>query len=177
MPRSIIYKLTAIVLVALIQFSFVPATNQLKDKVYAVFIMNFARNIEWPKEKTTGDFIIGVVNYPAVASQLKHVALQSKNVHNQPITIKEFSSVSETTFCHILFIPESEDAALPSILNKLQSTPTLFITEKEGLAKKGSGINFLLVDGKLKFELNNGSLEKRGLKPSEDLQRFGILVQ
>jgi hypothetical protein len=177
MSRTNIFKLTVIVLVALMQVSFVSATNQLKDKVYAVFIMNFARNIEWPKEKTTGDFVIGVVNYPAVASQLKNVALQSKNVRNQPIIIKEFSSASDAGFCHILFIPESEAASFPSVLSKLQNAPTLIITEKEGLAKKGSGINFLMVDGKLKFELNNNSIEKRGLKPSEDLQRFGILVQ
>lgn len=177
MSRSTIYKLTIIILVALMQVSFVSAMNQLKDKVYAVFIMNFARNIEWPKEKTTGDFVIGVVNYPAVASQLKNVALQSKNVRNQPITIKEFSSASEAAFCHILFIPEAETASFPSALNKIQNAPTLIITEKEGLARKGSGINFLMVDGKLKFELNSNSLEKRGLKPSEDLQRFGILVQ
>jgi hypothetical protein len=172
-----IYKLTIILLAASTQISFVSATNQLKDKVYAVFIMNFARNIEWPKEKSTGDFVIGVVNYPAVASQLKNVALQSKNVRNQPITIKEFNSASEAGFCHILFIPESESTSFPAVLSKFQNAPTLFITEKEGLAKKGSGINFLMVDGKLKFELNNNSLEKRGLKPSEDLQRFGILVQ
>src|SRR5688572_4699433 len=107
---SIQYQLTILVVLALMHLSGTPIeTTQIKDKVYAVFIMNFARNIEWPKEKKSGNFIIGVVNYPPVATQLKSVATQLKNIHNHPITVKEFSSASDAEFCHIVFIPESDD--------------------------------------------------------------------
>jgi hypothetical protein len=165
------------VLATLTQLSFSPVVaTQVRDKVYAAFILNFARNIEWPKEKKSGDFIIGVVNSASVAAELKNETTHLKNLHNQPIAVKEFSSASEADFCHILFIPDSDDVSLTALLNKLSDTPTLIVTAKEGLAKKGSGINFLMVEGKLKFELNSSSFEKRRLKPSEDLQRFSILI-
>ncbi len=178
MARSITYKLIILVVVALTQISFAPvAATQVRDKVYAAFILNFARNIEWPKEKKSGDFIIGIVNNSSVASELKNETRQLKNLHNQPITIREFTAASQVDFCHILFIPNPDETSLTALLNRQPDTPTLFVTARDGFAKKGSGINFLMVDGKLKFELNSSTFEKRKLKPSEDLQRFSILIR
>ena len=172
------YRLTILMLIVGIQFSFTAASAQNKDKVYAALVMNFARNVEWPRDKTTGDFVIGVVNHPTLASQLKSVAAQLKNIHDQPIVIKEFASTSVATTCHILFISAAETrSSFSNLLTKLGNTPTLLITEKEGLAEKGSCINFLVIDEKLKFEFNMSSMEKRGLKPSADLVRFGIPVR
>jgi len=160
------------------QISLTPALAQGKDKVYAAFVMNFARNVEWPEEKKDGDFIIGIIHYPSLADQLRTVvAAQLKTVHNQRIIIKELSSTSEIDFCHILFIGESETESFTKLIDGLRNKPILLVTEREGLAKKGSCINFLLVDGKLKFEVNNNSFEKHRLKSSDDLRRFGILVQ
>lgn len=172
------YRLTILMLIAGIQFSFTTAFAQSKDKVYAALLMNFARNVEWPREKTAGDFIIGVVSHPSLASSLKSVAAQLKNIHDQPIVIKEFASASDAATCHILFISEGETrSSFSSLLTKLGATPTLLITEREGLAEKGSCINFLVIDEKLKFEVNMSSMEKRHLKPSADLVRFGIVIR
>jgi hypothetical protein len=44
------------------------------------------------------------------------------------------------------------------------------------MAKEGSDINFILVDGKLKYEMNKSSLEKSGLKVMPDLVKLAILV-
>ena len=43
-------------------------------------------------------------------------------------------------------------------------TSTMIVTEKEGMAKKGSAINLITVDWKLRYELNEAELDKRNVK-------------
>jgi len=50
------------------------------------------------------------------------------------------------------------------------------ITEAPGLASKGSGINFVMKDGKMLFELNKGKIEKNGLKINSKLIALAVLV-
>ncbi|PTB90787.1 DUF4154 domain-containing protein, partial [Marivirga lumbricoides] len=73
----------------------------------------------------------------------------------------------------MLFVPREKSALLGAIVNKLGNKPTLLITEGQGLAQKGSMINFKDVNGKLKFEVNTTNLERTGLRVSKELLRFG----
>jgi hypothetical protein len=50
------------------------------------------------------------------------------------------------------------------------------VTEQDGLALKGSHINFVLKDGKLAFELNQNALTKNKLKAANELTRLAILL-
>jgi hypothetical protein len=152
------------------------AVGQGVDKVYSVFILNFARTIQWPVEKTTGDFVIGVLNSSKVADELRTVAA-SKNIGTQKIIVKEYVDGAQVEACHILFLPSLKANLFPAILSKLSGTPTLIITDTEGLATKGGGINFRTIDNKMKFELNSDAIEKRGLRIPSSLKTLGIPVQ
>jgi hypothetical protein len=146
------------------------------DKVYSVFILNFARTVQWPAEKGTGDFIIGVLNSPKVAEELRTVAA-TKSVGTQKIKVKEYTNADQVEACHILLLPSLKASVFASLIGKLINAPTLIITDTEGLATKGGGINFLSVDNKMKFELNSEAIEKRGLKVPSSLKSLGIPVQ
>jgi hypothetical protein len=52
----------------------------------------------------------------------------------------------------------------------------LIITEKSGLAQKGSSINFIMQDNKWKFELNEAATQSAGLKVSRELSKLAINV-
>jgi hypothetical protein len=150
--------------------------QQPKDKVYAVFILNFARLIEWPPKETSGDFTIGVLDDSPLAFELKSVA-KVKTVGKHRIKVEEYNAPSQIGSCNILFIPESKSAQVPKIIGRFPYNSMLIITEKEGLGKAGSNINFLIIDGKVRFELNERAIKGRGLKASAELQSVGILVE
>ncbi len=150
--------------------------QQPKDKVYAVFLLNFARFIEWPKDASTDEFVIGVLDDPPLASELKNVA-KLRTIGNQKIRVKEYQAISQVDFCHILFVPEHESAQVPTIIGMFPYSAMLVVTEKEGLAKAGSNINFLVMNGKIKFELNLRAMRGRGLKVSAELQAFSVPIE
>jgi len=60
--------------------------------------------------------------------------------------------------------------------NMVKGKGTLVITDKNGLGAKGSGINFKMIDNKLKFELNQKALEASNLKVSGSLSSMAILI-
>ena len=70
----------------------------------------------------------------------------------------------------------SESWKIDQIISQTNSKPVLIVTDKPGLAKKGAAINFVELDGKIKFELNQQNAESRGLKVAGALTSLAIVV-
>jgi hypothetical protein len=167
--RRLVVALTLVTLA----FTGALAVSEVSEKVISVFIYNFAINGQWPDSES--EFTIGVLEQPALARELSAVSAE-KTVGSQKIKVVQFSNSSKVQNCNILFIPAAKSNSLSDISGKLSGSPTLIVTEKHGLAKSGSGINFVIVDGKLRFEVNNSAIEKRGIKLSNKIKSLGIAV-
>mgnify|MGYP003520566319 FL=1 len=76
----------------------------------------------------------------------------------------------------MLFVPVEKSDQIVDVVNKVNTQSILIVTEEKGLAAKGSDINFIVKDGKLAFELNQASVNKQGLKVSNELTRLAILI-
>lgn len=152
------------------------ANAQSQEKIYSVMMMNFAKGIHWPSTASKGNFVIGVLEYPPLASELSDLSGNLK-IGNRKVEVREFGSPETIGECHIIFIPAYKAKRLPDVLARINNAATLIVTNKMDYAKKGAGINFTLVDGKLKFEINSKSIEQRGMKVSSDLKGLGILVE
>lgn len=144
-------------------------------KLQSVFIYNFTKYIDWPAAYKTGPFIIGVIGESPIIIELSSMA-STKTAGSQKIVIKKFNTVSEITKSHIIFIPQGKSSQLSSVLTQTKSHSTLIITEQEGLAQKGSCINFIIKDNKQKFELNKSNVINRGLQINSALERLAIVV-
>ena len=95
----------------------------------------------------------------------------------QSIVVKKFKDVSEIDKCHILFISYNKSSGLPEVLKKTESNPTLLIGERRNIMNEGAGIGFVLLDDKLKFELNLASATRNGLKVNSKLQEMAMTVK
>ena len=146
------------------------------EKLKTVFIYNFTKYIKWPEEFKNDQFEIGVVGDSKITDELEELA-KVKKVGKQSIRVKKISSINEGTNYHILIISEGASDQLDEIRKKLQNQPTLIIAEKEGLAKKGAGVNFLQENGRLLFEINSLNIESRSLKVSSQLLSLGKQVR
>jgi len=149
--------------------------NAQNEKFKALFMYNFTKYIEWPAGERQGDFVIGVLGNSPLIKELETIAGKQK-VGLQNIVVKTFSSVDEINSCHILYIPQGKSNQITLILSKLSGKSTLLITDKEGLALQGSGINFISDGDKLKYEVNRVNIEKKGLTVSNALLALGIVI-
>jgi hypothetical protein len=147
---------------------------QSQSKYQALFIYNFTRYIEWPSSGTQ-EFVIGVIGKSGIYNELLGVA-EGKRVGNKSIKVKKFNSADEIGTCNILFVSNEVSSSLATFATTVQSKNTLIITERPGLINKGAGINFVLDDGKQKFELSKSSINRAGLKVNAQLVEMALLA-
>ena len=150
--------------------------NSSNAKIKATFLYNFTKYIDWPDKYKEGNFIIGVLGTTPFYNDL-NTLLSTKTVGNQKFEIKSFSNVESISGnCHILFIPAENSSMLSEVLKKLKGKSTLIVTEKNGLARQGSAINFIIENNKQRFELNKNNIAKYNLKVSLTLESLAIKV-
>jgi hypothetical protein len=163
-------------LLTLVFFIVAPHVSHAQsEKFKALFMYNFTKYIEWPASVRQGDFIIAVFGNSPMTKELEFIAAKQK-VGAQNIIVKTFNSVNEIDFCHILFVPASKSSTLTQIVEKVAGKSILIITDKEGMANQGSGINYVKDGDRIKYELNKKSIEKRGLVVNSSLVTLGIPV-
>lgn len=145
-------------------------------KIKAVFLYNFTKYIEWPEASKNGEFTIGILGEnETLYAELEKMS-KVKKVANQTFSIKNYNSISELNVPHILYIPADSTEELNKAVEKLKGKSTLIVTEKPGLAKKGSTINFVIVGSRQKFELNKVNAKKHNLKVASTLEKLAVLV-
>ncbi|HEY0029339.1 MAG TPA: YfiR family protein [Bacteroidia bacterium] len=145
-------------------------------KAYSVYVYNFIKYIEWPENTKTGEFVIAVIGDSPVLAELKALAA-SKKANGQTIIIKQYATIAEVDKCQILYISSSKSSMLKGAIEKIKNMSALLIAEREGLAKKGAGINFVtLEDETLKFEVNKKVIEAHNLKIPKVLMSLGLIV-
>lgn len=137
----------------------------------SVFIYNFTRLIEWPADYKSGDFTIGVIGSGEVFNELKNYTT-SKMVGVQPIKVVRFNATAEISRCHILFVGYGKTKELAEMLSKLGGGSTLIVSENKAAIDKGSAINFVIIEDKLKFELKTSNASSVGLKIHSNLENM-----
>jgi len=166
----------AFIFILTISTAYTPPKVDTNAKIKAVFIYNFTKYIEWPSSYQSGEFTIGILgDNPTLFNELTKMS-KVKKVANQSFSIKSYNLVSEVDNPHILYIPNDKAAELSEAVKKLKGKSTLIVTEKPGLAKLGSAINFIIVGNRQKFELNKSTAEQHKLKVASTLENLAVMV-
>ncbi len=164
---------SALVILGLLALS---ATTRAQDEKFkALFMYNFTKYIEWPQNKQSGDFVIGVIGNPAIAGELNAIA-DRKSVGSQAIKVKEINSSDEMGKMHIVYVAEGKSDEAAAIAGKIKGKGVVLITDKPGFAQSTSGINYIKKDGKPNFEVSSKHLAEEGVKVSSQLMALGTAV-
>ena len=150
-----------------------PTEYQIK----AAFIYNFARFVEWPPEafsNKNSPMIIGVLGENVFGDSLEQ-SINGKVINGHPLQFEVFNSAAQVTNCQVLFISASEKSRLSKILAQLQDRSILTVGEKaDNFISDGGMIYLLIVEDKVRFEINNEAAKKSGLIISSKLLRLAV---
>jgi hypothetical protein len=150
-----------------------PDVASVNEK-YAALIAAMIRHIEWPSQQQEKDFVIAVVGNKEL-SKILSVACKDKWKNKKKIVVRYFDAVTHVSnTCPVVFLDASRADALSSLVQK--SNSTLIISNKPGLGKLGSCINFLEKENKIHFEINRASLSRARLRIAISLLDLGIVL-
>jgi hypothetical protein len=145
-------------------------------EIKATFVYHFTKYIRWPDIDSAETFDIGILGKSEITAPLEAIA-RKRSVYDKRIRILYFDSIRDVDSCHLLFIPSSEKENLQEILSAVENKNILTVGESEGFARAGVAINFVILEGKTKFELNSRVIDRAGLQVSSQLVKLAILIE
>jgi len=165
-------KLSALIIFIMMWMTSMPAAAQNPEsKIKTLFVYNFIRYTQWPDNN--GDVKIGILgNDKEIVSAFKDMAAK-KSSSTANITVEVFTDVSQSSNYQLVYLPENSSQYISSLSNLKK---TLVISEKPGMTRKGSDINFIKKDGKIRFELNKSSVDKSLFKVAGRIVSLAIVV-
>jgi hypothetical protein len=151
------------------------AQERPNHEIHAAMVFNFIKYVQWPDEGSGGDFVVGVMGEDDVFNTLK-AWYDGKPKGAKKYVVKKLASAEEAATCHVVYLGKNKNKEFENIKNSISGKPVLTVTDGSGLGQKGSCINFKVVDGKLKWELNQGTFTNSNLKVSGQLSSMSILI-
>lgn len=151
-----------------------PAQSAGEYEVKAAFLYNFAKFVEWPAG-AGNEIVIGVAGNDGFATVLERIT-RGKMIGSRSIVIRHLADVSDTTQCHILFIPEINDR-WGLLIRQFGDAGVLTVSDQDGFAERGGTIQ-LYTEGKtIRFMVNIESAERGGLRISSRLLSLAKMVK
>lgn len=145
--------------------------------IKAAFLVNFAKYVEWPEEafpEPDSPFKIGILGANPFGDTLARLAGGQK-LDGRKMVVEQSDDVKELLTCQIVFIPGTDRKSTPADLEALKKLPVLTVGEQEGFVVKGGIINFVVVETKIKFEINVKIADQADLKVSPRLLKLAVV--
>lgn len=149
-------------------------------QVKAVFLYNLAKFVTWPEDRQVnrGEFLIGIYGTNPFGSII-HATVENEKLHNKPIKVVQYSTVSELqdTPCNILFISSSAMEQFETIRKNINNLPILTVSDTRGFPEQGGMVNLRKESQKIEVEINREATSTAGLFISSKLLRLARIVK
>ncbi|HRR16160.1 MAG TPA: YfiR/HmsC family protein [Bacteroidales bacterium] len=135
----------------------------------ALYIFDLARYIDFgPGFKDSSSFKIGVLlgDYELIDEMMK-LAKTRTRIQDKPVRIAGFKNLESLTHCQVLYVNKNAGFDLKKIKEKIAGQQTMLITE--GYEFRESMINFIVVEGKPRFDINEEYIKNEGMSVPESL--------
>ncbi len=135
----------------------------------ALYIFDLARYIDYgPGFADSSSFTIGVLlgDYGLIDEMMKLVKTRTR-IQDKPVRIAGFKNLESLTHCQVLYLHKDAGFDLKKIKEKIAGTQTMLITE--GYEFRESMINFIVVQGKPRFDINEEYIKKENMSVPESL--------
>lgn len=157
----------------------VDAASQ-EAKVKTAYLYTFLSSVTWPDSSFASDdapYVVVIVGEDKLEGLIDKVAAKKK-VNKRSIELKRVGSVAEAGDCHLLYVVgELDEGGRKAVLDKTNGTPTLVVGETANFASEGATVNFYIdADGKMGFQVNQGTAESHGLKLGDKIMKVGDAV-
>ncbi|WP_456406906.1 YfiR family protein [Thiolapillus sp.] len=146
-------------------------------RLKAALLYKLTRFVEWPA--TSGarptSFNICLLGRDDFGGSLDD--LSERQVNNAPITIYRFThSTGIDKPCQLLYISDSKQAFMTSIIHSLGTQPVLTISDAPRFAENGGMIQFVALKKRIGFKINLDKAQAAGLRIAAPLLELSTVI-
>jgi len=142
-----------------------------ESQVKAMFVYNFLKFVEWPVDLSLGardPFVVVIIGGGATADAAERF-LESRAVGDRPLHVRRARWDQSLTGVRAAFIVERDRKKLRHVLDAAAAAGVLTIGEGEGFATSGGVIGLLVVDRKVRFDVDTTAAQAARLRVSSKL--------
>ncbi len=139
--------------------------------VEAAYLHRFLGFVDWPADafKTSASpIVIGVAAAPRVLDELAKVA-RGRLVLGRPVEARAFSVAEPPRDVHVLFIGKEAGADAKLLIEEASKAHVLTVTDLPAGLKAGAVLDFVEVDGRLRFEASLPAAHRADVRLSSKL--------
>lgn len=145
-----------------------------EDAIKAGLVFNFAvySSGEWFNPSVDSHYIICSASQSFVNTAQS--VLKTKVIKNRPVQVVQTSFTQyKPQKCHTYFFTSENPPNDTQLLKEHRFKNTMLIGEEKDFISKGGHINFIMLSGKLRFEINPTALTNNGINISSKVIRLG----
>lgn len=156
------------------------AAGPTEYQVKAAFLFNFTKFVDWPPERFSSPdapIIIAVLGRSPCGEELENL-VRDRQVGGRRIILRSLvlphEASADAMDYHILFVPVGAEAQFAPVAAAVVRNRVLSVGESERFAALGGMVNFVVVDDRIRFEINRAAVTAAGLKLSAQLQKLAV---
>lgn len=143
-------------------------------RVKAGFLYNFIAFTEWPSG--VGSRLTLCVHGGHPFDGELH-ALEGKTVNGRTLALRHTEGLQQLKGCQVVFVARPAIDSLPRIVELTRGEPVLVVADSPGALDAGAGINLLLRQDRVAFEVSLGATRGARLALSSKLLRLASEVR
>ena len=152
-----------IFLVFLLSAKVVNAQNPSFDNAgRTTFILDIARYVSWKNTNKMDIYRIGILDRDSVFYESFSEICQNKTIQEKPISVKYFDKIVDVEGVDIVFLNRNTGFDIDLVYQQVAGKQVLLLSENYPFHK--SMINFIVVGGEKRFEINQARMDAEGFK-------------
>jgi len=141
-----------------------PAQQPSEYDVRAAFLLNFIKFVEWPRPSQDAPFTICILGEDPFGTTLDQIVL-GEAVNGRKIAVRRIEQLHPS--CRVLYISEFERNAAKVIA--AAGPGVLTVGEGEQFVRDGGMIGFVIVNRRVRFDINHRTALRSSLRVSSRL--------
>ncbi|VAW61916.1 hypothetical protein MNBD_GAMMA08-2270 [hydrothermal vent metagenome] len=155
-----------------------PAASPKENQIKVAYLYQFTQFVEWPSsvfESAQSNFQLCVLGSSLFDRQLK--LLKGRKHDSHPIVVRYPKTKKDVQGCHLLYFGKMDAQREAAILNQYKNTPLLTVSSEADFAKHGGTIGFVIINDRVRLEINRVMARDANVKLSAKLLEVGIIVK
>ena len=166
-------------LMALLMCGRARADEPLELAVKATYLYKLAPFVTWPASAwadPAAPLVICVQGKDPFGPVLDR-AVAGQRIGGRPVIVRRLPHVDPTSGCQIVYIGGSDTQPEPAALHEIGKAPVLTVTDQERGTGAPGDVHLVLMDGRVRFLIDNGQAQQQGLAISSKLLALALKVR
>jgi hypothetical protein len=142
----------------------------------AAYLCNFGKFTHWPAEARRRPMYICILGKDPFGHTIDDIASGEK-IDGRPVLIDRLADDAGAQGCSILFLgTANSDSAVDRVIAAVAGQPVLTVSDSLGFLDRGGEIQFILEDGRVRFEVNLNAVNRNRLTLESELLKVAVKV-